>query len=183
MTATPRALFAAGRTRAEQELTDQRQRAVQTVADNARDRTDFTELLDMLGLDDPAPKPVSLTRQLAVYVRQVAAAVRVPAEATGHEVTDTATAYLALDQRCHAHPDRDLMLVWDERLGWYIAVETTPTEPAEVVAYLDGDAVPPPSAVARFVAETTTGQPGTRVRPVPSPTERTTLAEHMATVC
>ena len=96
----------------------------------------------MLGLDDPPA--VTLNRRLAVYVRQVAAAIGVPAEATGYEVTDTATAYLGLDQRWATQPDHDLMLLWDERLGWYIAVETTPTETPVVLAYLHGDTVPTP---------------------------------------
>ena len=54
-------------------------------------------------------------------------------------MTDTATAYLGLDQRSATRPGHDLMLVWDERLGWYVAVETTPTETPVVIAYLDGD--------------------------------------------
>jgi hypothetical protein len=183
MASTPRTLFTEGRTRAEQERNHQQQRAVRTVAGNAHNRTDFTDLLDMLGLESPAKQPVPLSSRLAVYVQRVAAAVGVPADATGHEVTDTATAYLALDERCAAHPDHDLMLVWDERLGWYIAVETTPSEPPEVVAYLTGDAVPTPTTVARFVTDTTSGHSLSRIRPVLSHAERATLAKTMATVC
>lgn len=184
MTPTPRSLFVDGRTRAADERKSQQQLAVRTVAGNARDRTDFTALLAMLGLEDPAPQtPMPLSRQLGVYVREVAAAMGVPEEATGHEVTDTATAYIALDQRSTTRPDHDLMLVWDERLGWYIAVETTPEEPAEIVAYLSGDAVPAPAAVARFVADTAGGLRTSRIRPVLPRLERATLAENMATVC
>jgi hypothetical protein len=183
MTSTPKAHFVEARARAERERTDQQRRAVRTVASNARDRTDFSALLSMLGLSDPAPQPMSLTGRLAVYVHQVAAAIGVPAEATGYEVTDTATAYLGLDLRWVAHPDHDLMLVWDERLGWYIAVETTPTEPPAVLAYLTGDTVPSPEAVARFVVDTAGGQHTSRIRPVRPPTERTALAEKMAAVC
>ncbi|MGB3438878.1 MAG: DUF6292 family protein [Actinophytocola sp.] len=184
MTPTPRTLFVEGRTRAEEERRHQQQQAVRTVAGNARDLTDFSALLAMLGLEDPAQQnPMPLSRQLAVYVREVAAAIGVPAEATGHEVTDTATAYIALDQRSASRPDHDLMLAWDERLGWYVAVETTPNEPAEIVAYLCGDAVPTPAAVARFVADTTTGRSTSRIRPVLPRLERATLAKNMATVC
>jgi hypothetical protein len=184
MTSTPRTLFSEGRTRAEQERNHQQQRAVRTVAGNARNRTDFTDLLDMLGLKSPATaEPVPLSSRLAVYVQHVAAAIGVPADATGHEVTDTATAYLALDERSPAHPNHDLMLVWDERLGWYIAVETTPTEPPEVVAYLTGDAVPTPTTVARFVTDTTNGHSPSRIRPVLPHAERATLANNMASVC
>jgi uncharacterized protein DUF6292 len=183
MTPSPRSLFDDARTRAGQERTDLQRRAVRTVAGNARDRDDFIAMLSMLGLEDPVHRTVPLSRRLAVYVHQVAAAVGVPAEATGHEVTDTATAYIGLDQRAGHQPGRDLMLVWDERLGWYIAVETTPAESPEVVAYLDGDAVPAPAEVARFVADAASGGRITRIRPVLAPAERAALAEKMAAVC
>jgi hypothetical protein len=181
--AKPRSLFDDGRRRAERELDDQRRRAVHTVAGNARDRTEFTALLSMLGLDNPAHRPGTLGGRLATYVREVAAEVGVPAEATEYEVTDTATAYLGLDQRSPAQPDHDLMLVWDERLGWYVAAETAPTEPPRVIAYLAGDAVPPPASVARFVADAAAGRDLCRIRPVLPATERTALAEMMAAVC
>lgn len=182
-TSTPRSLFVEARERAELERIHQQRLAVRTVAGNARDRTEFTALLSMLGLDAPALRQVPLSSRLAVYVEQVAAAIDVPAEATGYEVTDTATAYLGLDQRCDARPEHDLMLVWDERLGWYIAVETTPADAPLVMAYLDGDTVPTPAAVARFVADATNGGRTSRIRPVLPPVERTALAEKMATVC
>jgi hypothetical protein len=183
MTSTPRSHFVESRARAERERVDQQRRAVRTVATNSRDRTEFTALLAMLGLADPAQQPAPLSVRLAVYVGQVAAAVGVPAEATGYEVTDTATAYLGLDQRWTTQPDHDLMLVWDERLGWYIAVETNPTETPVVLAYLDGDTVPPPAVVARFVTNTAGGQRTRRIRPVRPPTTREALAEKMAAVC
>ncbi|HEX6358620.1 DUF6292 family protein [Actinophytocola sp.] len=183
MTSTPRSHFVAARARAEQERTDQQRLAVRTVASNARDRTDFTALLSMLGLADPSQQPVPLSTRLAVYVSQVAAAIGVSAEATGYEVTDTATAYLGLDQRWATHPDHDLMLVWDERLGWYLAVETTPTETPVVLAYLEGDTVPPPAAVAQFLTDTPDGQYAKRIRPVRPTTARDALAERMAAVC
>jgi Family of unknown function (DUF6292) len=183
LTSTPRAQFIEARTRAEQERNDQQRRAVRTVASNARDRTEFTALLSMLGLDDPAYRQVPLSARLAVYVHQVAAAIGVSAEATGYEVTDTATAYLGLDQRSRTRPDHDLMLIWDERLGWYVAVETDPTDAPVVLAYLDGDTVPTPTTVARFVTDTAVSQSGTRIRPVLPPTDRAALAEKMAAVC
>jgi Family of unknown function (DUF6292) len=180
--ATPRSQFDDGRARAERERDDQRRAAVHTVAGNARDRAEFTALLSMLGLDDPVHRPVTLTRRLAAYVRQVAAELGVPAEATGYEVSDTATAYLGLDQRYPTRPDQDLMLVWDERLGWYIGVETVPSEPPRVLAYLAGAAVPPPAAVARFVTDAVAGRNVCRIRPVLPPVERDVLAEMMAAV-
>jgi hypothetical protein len=182
-TSTPRSAFVEARTRAEQERTHQRKRAARTVEVNARDRAEVAVLLSMLGLEDQTARPLPLSRRLAVYVDQVAAAVGVPSDATGHEVTDTATAYLALDLRAAARPDHDLMLVWDEHLGWYIAVETTPAEAPVVMAYLDGEVVPPPAAVARFVADTANGCRLSRFRPVLPPTERGVLAERMAELC
>lgn len=179
-TATPRTQFAEARNRAERERTSQRRRAVHTVAENARDRTEFAALLAMLGLEDIGPQPVPLSRRLADYVGQVAEAIGVTGDAVGHEVTDTATAYIALDDRCVTQPDHDLMLVWDERLGWYVAAETAPAEPPVVMAYLAGDAVPPPAVVARFVTDTVDGRRVNRIRPVLSPTERSVLAEKMA---
>jgi hypothetical protein len=182
MTSTPRSDFVAARARAGREQTDQQRRAVRTIAGHARDHTEFIALLSMLGLDAPT-LPGTLGRRLATYVDRVAVAIGVPVEATGYEVSDTATAYLGLDQRSATQPDRDLMLVWDERLGWYVAEENTPSEAAVVIAYLDGDAVPTPAAVARFVVEVAAGLGATRIRPVLPPTDRAVLAERMSAVC
>lgn len=180
---TPGADFADGRARAEEALADQQRRAVRTIAGQARDHTDFSALLSMLGLVEPAHRPVTLNRWLPVYVQQVAAAIGVPTEAIGYEVSDTATAYLALDVRCPTRPGHDLMLVWDERLGWYVAVETDPADSPAVLAYLDGDAVPTPAAVRQFVTAAAAGTHATRLRPALPPTDRTTLAEKMSTIC
>jgi hypothetical protein len=185
MTSTPLTQFAEARALAEQERTEQRRRAVLTVAGQARDHTEFTAMLDMLGLDGSTQGPVPLSRRLAVYVDQVAAAVGAPAETTGYEVSDTATAtaHLGLGRRLRTWPHHDLVLFWDERLGWYIAVETTPTEAPVVVAHLDGDTVPTPAAVARFVDGAAAGPPAARVRPCPPPTDRAELAVRMGAVC
>jgi hypothetical protein len=180
MTATPRTQFAEGRSRAALELAGQQQRAVRTVAGNARDQAEFTALLAMLGLEDAAPQPVPLSRRLADYVHQVARAIGVSPDGISHEVTDTATAYIPLDQRSVTQPGHDLMLVWDERLGWYVAAETTPSEAPVVIAYLEGELVPPPLVVARFAADTADGKRVNRIRPVLPITERSVLADRMA---
>ncbi|MEU5696534.1 DUF6292 family protein [Actinosynnema sp. NPDC020468] len=93
---------------------------------------------------------------LAGYVRAVAEAVGVPPEGTGHEVSDTATAYLALAEGT----GDPLMLLWSEWRGWSIAVETGPAEPAVVVAHLGAPLVPEPAAVARFVRAVLAGGRG-----------------------
>ncbi len=180
MRATPRTEFIEGRSRAERELVSQQRRAVRTVAGNARDGAEFTALLAMLGLEDPMSQPVPLNKRLADYVRQVAVAVGVSADAVSHEVTDTATAYIPLDRRSAAQPEHDLMLVWDELLGWYVAAETTPAETPFVIGYLVGDLVPPPSVVAKFAADIAEGGHVNRIRPVPPSIERAVLAERMA---
>lgn len=175
--------FAAGRAKALREQVDQRDRAMRTVAGQARDGEEFAGLMSMLGLDDgPLGSPV-LLHALAVYVRQVAAAIGVPGDAVAYEVTDTATAYLGLTERSTVYPGRDLMLVWDERLGWRVAVETTPGEPPLVIGHHVGDTVPTPADVAVFVTNVVTGRHTNRVRPVQPPTDRVTLARRMAAAC
>ncbi|RZS43824.1 hypothetical protein EV193_102805 [Herbihabitans rhizosphaerae] len=92
-------------------------------------------------------------RSLAGYVRAVAVELGVPLEATGFEISDTVTVYIGLAERWPEFPTRDLMLVWTERHGWYVAVETDPGEGTIVADHLGGDdLVPPPPVVARFVA-------------------------------
>jgi hypothetical protein len=49
-----------------------------------------------------------------------------------------------------------------------------------VLSYLDGDTVPPPATVARFVAEAVAGHRTDRLRPVLAPVDRITLARRMA---
>jgi hypothetical protein len=61
------------------------------------------------------------------------------------------------------------MLVWSERTGWTVSVETDPGEQPMVVARLGGrDPAPEPKVVADFVSEAVTrdssvaaGPPGT----------------------
>ncbi|MEU4805893.1 DUF6292 family protein [Actinosynnema sp. NPDC023587] len=97
-----------------------------------------------------------LTVGLAGYVYAVAEQVGVPPEGTEYEVSDTATAYLGLAEGA----GRDLMLLWSELHGWSIAVETDPSEPPVVLARLGVSLVPPPRAVARFVADVLAGRRG-----------------------
>lgn len=100
-----------------------------------------------------ADDPQVLRQALAAYVREVAAAVGVSVECSSCEVTDTITAYVALNGRSPRFPGRDLMLLWTMRQGWSVAVETTPAESPQPVAQLGGDATPPPERVRRFVSE------------------------------
>ena len=153
---------------------------MRTVAGQARDREEFTGLLSMLGLDDgPLGSPV-LFHALAAYVRQVATTLGVPTDAVGYEVSDTATAYLGLTDRLVEQPGRDLMLVWDERLGWSVSVETTPGEAPIVVGTFDGDTVPTPATIAGFVTNVVAGRHTNRLRPVRPRSDRVSLARRMA---
>ncbi|WP_245614496.1 DUF6292 family protein [Actinokineospora inagensis] len=123
-------------------------------------------------------EPVRLVAALETYVHQVAVLIGVPVEAVAHEVTDTATAYVGLAERLPDLPAGDLMLVWDERLGWYIGVEPH----GSVISYLGGHVVPTPAEVARFVADVIAGhhlsEAGT-VTPLP---DRQALAARMVAV-
>ncbi|WP_157767662.1 DUF6292 family protein [Actinosynnema pretiosum] len=101
-----------------------------------------------------------LADALADYVQVVAEAVGVSIEGTSFEVTDTATAYLALGERAEAHPGRDLMLVWSAPSGWVVSVETRPGEEPVVLSRPAGDLVPAPEAVAELVAEAVAGGTG-----------------------
>jgi hypothetical protein len=122
------------------------------------------------------------THGLGGYVHAVARAVGVSPEATSYEVSDTATAYLGLHRRAPNYPDRDLMLVWGERDGWVVAVETGPVEGPIVLAYLGGDVLPDPAAVARFVGDLVAGRaPGQPMAPgFRQPGDRDGLAERLA---
>jgi hypothetical protein len=158
--------FAKARAKADTNREFIRGRASRTVADHAVDANDLQELLSMLGLEETAPDAPPLGSGLAGYVHAVAARVRVPAHGTGFEISDTITAYVGLNERWSRFPGRDLMLVWGERHGWCIAVETDPTEVPVVLAYLGGaDVIPAPDAVARFVAEVLAGRLMLSVRP------------------
>lgn len=134
----------------------------------------------------PIPRTVvgrgpTLEVSLVGYLSRVAAALGVPAESTASEVSDTATAYLGLTQRWCERPGRDLMLVWDERLGWYIAVESAyPGEKADVLAYLAGDVVPAIATVARFVTDAAAGRRGTITAPAAAAAEREVLSRRMS---
>lgn len=97
-----------------------------------------------------------LAGALERYVSQVAEALGVPRDGISFEVTDTATAYIALGCRAVAYPDRDVMLVWSATQGWVVSIETDPAEPLIVLARTTGDIVQAPDVVARLVTESMT---------------------------
>lgn len=116
--------------------------------------------------DRRAAVDLALVGGLSGYVGAVADALDVTIEATGFEVSDTATAYLGLAVQSAHHPHHDLMLIWSEWHGWALAAETDPVEQPVVLAYLGADPVPEPGAVARFVRATIADSPkGERTPP------------------
>ncbi|WP_434444061.1 DUF6292 family protein [Lentzea sp. E54] len=109
-----------------------------------------------------------LAGALERYVWKVAGVLGVPRDGASFEVTDTATAYIALGCRAVAHPDRDVMLVWSATQGWAVSIETDPAESLIVLARLSGDIVQAPEVVAGFVAESM-ALPGARQLPAARP--------------
>lgn len=148
-------------------LRTQQALAARTVAGHSLDAADRGTLLEMLGLaEDEGGGHEDVARALTLglngYLRAVAGAIGESAAGTSSEVSDTATAYIGLTRRGPQYGRRDLMLVWSERDGWSVLVETDPTESPIVVSRLGGDdPAPPPWVVARFVTDTLTDVPST----------------------
>ncbi|WP_020657770.1 DUF6292 family protein [Amycolatopsis benzoatilytica] len=147
----------------------------------ARDPQDEDLLLSILDLEltGGATTP-DLEIVLADYVRAVAQRAGIPLHAVTHEVTDTATAYLGLARGTADSPRRDLMLVWDERLGWSIAIEPRGNDHPPVICHLSGHVAPPPGTVAQFVADVLGGRLSGQLSPVPARLDRPALAAHLS---
>ncbi|UKD57392.1 MULTISPECIES: DUF6292 family protein [Amycolatopsis] len=88
---------------------------------------------------------------MSAYVEAVSAAVGVGPESCTLDLDSPMSAYIALDGQLAAHPGRDTALIWDERHGWSLTIETHSGEDLLVVACLGGELVPPPSRVRDFV--------------------------------
>jgi hypothetical protein len=113
----------------------------------------------------------TVTLGLRGYVRSVTRELGLTGECSYVQPERPAGAYLALEGRLPGFPDRDVALVWDERHGWSVAVETSSGEDLVVRAHFDGDTVPAPRAVARWVtrllreAPSVPSQPSSAVEP------------------
>lgn len=104
---------------------------------------------------------------LHAYVDAVAHGLGVRSEYTSCAISDSASAYLALEERLPNFPDRDLALIWDERHGWAAAIESSCGEDLIVLAFLGREPVPSPAAVAEFVNDLLAGgNPGQHEPPV-----------------
>ena len=97
-------------------------------------------------------------RGLRHYTAQTAAAVGAGPEAAWSEWSDMPSAYIALDHRLPAHPDRDVSLIWAAERGWAVAVETGCGEDLLITASLGGDVLPLPDTVAAFVRAVLAGR-------------------------
>jgi hypothetical protein len=96
-------------------------------------------------------------RGLQRYVELVTDALGHTDHACHTQTEPPVTAYVPLDERIPAFPDREAALLWDERHGWCGAVETASGEDLIVVSYLGSDVLPAPRVVARFAARLVAG--------------------------
>jgi hypothetical protein len=94
---------------------------------------------------------------LRAYAAVVAAAVGVGLESCCLGADDEATIYLAVDHQVAGFAGRDVALLWDERIGWAVAVETASGEDMVLVAVYPADLLPAPGAVARWFTRVADG--------------------------
>ncbi|MQA10647.1 MAG: hypothetical protein GEU98_19255 [Pseudonocardiaceae bacterium] len=90
-------------------------------------------------------------RWLRHYVYAVADALDVGAEACCFELGMPPSAYIAVDIRHHRYPNEDVALLWDERTGWAVGIESRSGHDLRALTYLGGDPHATPETVANFV--------------------------------
>lgn len=105
---------------------------------------------------DLEPRSAS-TRGFRRYVGLVTEALGYHEHAFHMQTEPPVTAYIPLDGRIPSFPDRDVALLWDERHGWYGAIETASGEDLIVVSYLGTNVLPAPRLVARFAVDLVAG--------------------------
>jgi hypothetical protein len=99
------------------------------------------------------------------YVHRVADGLGVGLEGVWSELADEAAAYIALDEQLPSRPGRDVALVWDDRRGWAIAVETRSGEDLLMVAWYGPELLPAAQEVVRFTRDVLAGRAGESVPP------------------
>lgn len=98
------------------------------------------------------PAVADFDRTLDRYVRAVAREWGIGAEFCVIDAEPPAWAYLPVAWRLPRYPGRDLALLWDERSGWSLVIETDSSQNLIVVAGLGEESVvPAPSTVHRVV--------------------------------
>jgi len=103
-------------------------------------------------LDLPIGNQHPALLRLHDYLAAVCGQFGIGLESCAVDEDSPVSAYVALDVRLPRHPDRDLALLWDERHGWSLAIETHSGEDLLVLGYLGGPVAPPPERIHRFVA-------------------------------
>ncbi|OXM54991.1 DUF6292 family protein [Amycolatopsis alba] len=98
-------------------------------------------------------------RGLHRYVRLVIEELRLSGNAYYAQLDPTAGAYIALDRRLPGHPGCDVALVWNERTGWALALETDSREDLVVVERLGAEVLPSPRVVAAYTRDAYAGEP------------------------
>ena len=95
----------------------------------------------------------SVGRGLQRYVRLVGKALGLRGECSYVQADEIAHAYIALDGHHPRFPGHDVALVWDERRGWSVAVETHSGEDLLVVGHYGRDALPAPRVIAAWTRQ------------------------------
>ncbi|MFC9258185.1 DUF6292 family protein [Amycolatopsis thailandensis] len=101
----------------------------------------------------------AVVRGLHRYVKLVIEELRLSGNAYYAQLDPTAGAYIALDRRLPGHPGCDVALVWNERTGWALALETDSREDLVVVDRLGAEILPSPRVVATFTRDAYAGEP------------------------
>lgn len=94
---------------------------------------------------------------LHAYTEAVAGALKIRPEYTCCSMDSPASAYIALEERLPEFADRDLALIWDERFGWAVAIESSCGEELITVSYLGVEQVPAPGLVVAFLDSVLSG--------------------------
>ncbi|MGW4490028.1 DUF6292 family protein [Amycolatopsis sp. NPDC004368] len=104
-------------------------------------------------LGDDSDREYAFLCGLSGYVAAVSAAMGVGEASCTTDLDPPLSAYIALEMRLPQHSDRDVALLWDERHGWSVAIETNSGEDLLVVAYAGAQLVPEPARLSLFLAE------------------------------
>lgn len=122
---------------------------------------------------------LALQSALYAYLGRVASGLGVGPEAISYELADQASAYLALTARLSGWPDDDVALVWDQRSGWALALESNPGAELRVLAYYQQAQLPAPEHVVAFVNRLFAGTESPATPPVPPRFDMTELADRL----
>lgn len=121
-------------------------------------------------------------RGLRRYVRLVAEELGCSGDAFSVDTEAPVSAYLPLDDRVPAFPERDLALIWTPLHGWYAAIETASGEDLIVVSYAGDEVLPSPAEVAMYVRALVEGGGPGRPTP-PDAAVGTDLPDRLAAYC